>query len=69
MLERQRRKGRKADRQAGRKEGRKEGIKRREAFRGPRAYEDQRLLRSEIDIVASENARHGIKRKGRRENT
>lgn len=68
MLERQRRKGRKADRQASggrgasRKERRKEGIKRRErerereAFRGPRAYEDQRLLPGRIDIVASENA-------------
>lgn len=40
-------KGGKAERQTGRRAGRKEGIKRREAFRGPRAYEDQRLLRSD----------------------
>jgi len=57
---------RQTDRRAGRKEGRKEGRnKEKEASRA--ALTRIKDYSSRIDIVASENARLGIKKKGRRD--
>lgn len=64
MTKAERQKGRKADGQAGRKEGRN---KEKEASRA--ALTRIKDYSGRIDIVASENARLGIKKKGRRENT
>jgi len=50
-----------------RRAGRKEEIKRKEASRA--ALTRIKDYSGWIDIVASENARLGIKKKGRRENT